>query len=414
MWHLAGIASRIAQRLGLHRDGEKLGLLPFDTEVRRRLWWQIMMNEGYSQKLAGTGTASSILMGDVKMPMNINDSDLFKGMTEVPKEHEGATEMMFFLIRTHVGMFLQRSASAHTNFDGIWHRMSASIVALDVKDKEIDELEKIFERRFLQYCDPAITWHFMCIQLGKTVVMMMRFLAHSAEYRRGNITQAQKDDSFNLALKVISAQNLAYTMKNMQGFMWHVNLHFQWKAFIFLVGELRYRTEGEVVERAWKEVALAYDFHPGFDQELARRALPIAMSNLTLKAWNAFTSTRGVPDSGEPYFIQLMRHRDSKSTSKEPSELPQYDLAQLKPDTDATTTSPNTDPTESNSPQILNWKSPAMIGDLDISTATLQSSFLEDPQNFDWSTWDSLVADFRMDQDDPIDTGLSTFNFDLH
>jgi hypothetical protein len=38
MWVLAGVASRLAQSLGLHRDGSTLGLSPFDTEMRRRLW----------------------------------------------------------------------------------------------------------------------------------------------------------------------------------------------------------------------------------------------------------------------------------------------------------------------------------------------------------------------------------------
>jgi hypothetical protein len=39
VWSLTGLALRIAQSLGLHRDGTKFGLSPFDTEMRRRLWW---------------------------------------------------------------------------------------------------------------------------------------------------------------------------------------------------------------------------------------------------------------------------------------------------------------------------------------------------------------------------------------
>ena len=29
--------------MGLHRDGSKLGLKPYDTEMRRRCWWQIVV-----------------------------------------------------------------------------------------------------------------------------------------------------------------------------------------------------------------------------------------------------------------------------------------------------------------------------------------------------------------------------------
>jgi hypothetical protein len=41
IWTLTGLAVRIAQTLGIHRDGSHFGLLPFEIEMRRRLWWQV-------------------------------------------------------------------------------------------------------------------------------------------------------------------------------------------------------------------------------------------------------------------------------------------------------------------------------------------------------------------------------------
>jgi hypothetical protein len=221
IWILSGISQRIGQRIGLHRDGKKLGLPPFEVEMRRRLWWSVMMLEGYSQKLAGTGTTATLLMGDVEMPSNVNDSDLFPGMKETPKEHNGGTEMMFFLIRCHVGQFLKRSADSDTTFDGVWNRLTSSSVKAAIKDKAIDELDAFFEHKFMQYCDPSVTWHLMCRQLGSAIVFMMRFMAHSGEYHKGNLTQHEKDTLFDLAFQVAVCQNLAYTMREMQGFMWH-------------------------------------------------------------------------------------------------------------------------------------------------------------------------------------------------
>lgn len=54
-WILTGIAVRLGQRMGLHRDGEALGLNPFDVEVRRRLFWQLLPLDGMSGQLSGTG-----------------------------------------------------------------------------------------------------------------------------------------------------------------------------------------------------------------------------------------------------------------------------------------------------------------------------------------------------------------------
>jgi hypothetical protein len=43
-WKLTGLATRLGYSLGLHREGD-FGLSIFDTEIRRRLWWQITVLE---------------------------------------------------------------------------------------------------------------------------------------------------------------------------------------------------------------------------------------------------------------------------------------------------------------------------------------------------------------------------------
>ncbi|KAL6404562.1 C6 transcription factor [Ilyonectria robusta] len=40
-WNLSGLAVRLAQNFGLHREGSLFGLSKFKMEMRRRLWWQI-------------------------------------------------------------------------------------------------------------------------------------------------------------------------------------------------------------------------------------------------------------------------------------------------------------------------------------------------------------------------------------
>lgn len=40
-WKLSGLAIRLAQNFGLHREDSFIGLTTFETEMRRRLWWQL-------------------------------------------------------------------------------------------------------------------------------------------------------------------------------------------------------------------------------------------------------------------------------------------------------------------------------------------------------------------------------------
>lgn len=53
VWTLTGVAVRIAQRLGIHTDIASSRLSPFDAEMRRRTWWQIVFLDGHASKLAG-------------------------------------------------------------------------------------------------------------------------------------------------------------------------------------------------------------------------------------------------------------------------------------------------------------------------------------------------------------------------
>jgi hypothetical protein len=348
------------------------------------------------------------------MPSNVNDSDLFVGMKDPPTEHEGPSEMMFFLIRCHVGEFLKRSADTHTTFDGFWNRLTASAMHLKIKDKAIDDLETLFERKFLRYCDHSIPWHLMCSQLGKSIIFMMRFMAHSTEYYNVGMPQSEKDTLFDLALQVIASQNLAYTMKEMQGFMWHVNLHFQWKAFVYVISELRYRFEGPAIEKAWAEVEKSYDFHPSFDKELSVRALPIAVSNLTLKAWEAYIAKREIPPLGEPYFIQVIRHRQSRTKASKA-------MAQLSAETDAempvetfqngsglvnSDDMLNTDPLQTSEWNVADYS--ASVG---MTSSLAETVPLDHPERLNWATWDSLLVDFQTTANDEMPIDLSAFDF---
>lgn len=43
LWTLTGLVVRIAQTVGIHRDGSHFNLSPFEIEMRRRLWWQVLI-----------------------------------------------------------------------------------------------------------------------------------------------------------------------------------------------------------------------------------------------------------------------------------------------------------------------------------------------------------------------------------
>jgi hypothetical protein len=406
IWVLTGVAVRIGQRIGLHRDPATLGLDPFSCEIRRRVWWQILMQDGFAEKLAGAG-GSIMLMAEVKRPSNLNDSDIFVGMEMLPKEHEGATEMMFFLIRCHVGEFLKGFANKKSNFDGAWNKLSTTAAGLAVKDKAIDELEALYERKYLRYCDHSVPWHCMCSYLVKAILAMLRFVIHNPEHHGGSratISEEDKDKLFHLSVQIVSYQNVCYTTKEMQGYLWHVSSHFQWKGFLYMVSELRERTQGEEVDHAWKQVQLVYDVHPNFGVDLSRRALSIAVGKFTLKAWEAYIAARGIPEGGEPIYIKILRARGAKrsttpSRSQHAQNMPSESLTRLDNDHVAQPQSFVADPAYSstyiNVDALSNLQWDAGFAESLDPMATIPELPPLDADQLNWGVWDTLLADFE-------------------
>jgi hypothetical protein len=356
------------------------------------------MMDGFAQKLAGIG--GQVFVGDTKLPLNLNDSDFFSEMTEAPKEHDRATEMMFFLMRGSMASILTRFAlNPDGNFDGVWNKLTSSAVPVSTKDKALDELEELMQRRFLQYCDRSVPWQAMCLGVGRAGMLMMRFMAHNPEQYVGtkvNMPQSEKDSLFDIALEVISQQNSAYVSKDLQRFAWHINMHFQWKAFIYLVSELRTRNDDKTDE-AWKQVQLAYENHPTFTKEFSRRALPVAIGNVTLRAWDAHIAARGVPSGGEPNFIQMLRAQRTRHqprtaapvpVDQEPAMFQQPNLMRSGNDD-----VPNSGFNANDPLQSFQWDTDLAMS-LENST-TVDFPPVDDAAQMGWSTWNNLLLDFQ-------------------
>lgn len=72
LWTLTGLVVRIAQTLGIHRDGSHFGLSPFEVEMRRRLWWQVCVLDARSSEDHGCDPTIVEAQFDAKMVRTAN------------------------------------------------------------------------------------------------------------------------------------------------------------------------------------------------------------------------------------------------------------------------------------------------------------------------------------------------------
>ncbi|KAK5998337.1 Aurofusarin cluster transcription factor aurR2 [Cladobotryum mycophilum] len=323
---LTGIAVRIAQRMGLHRDPGGYGLAPFEIEQRRRLWWTLV---GYDRRIGEmTGSTVTALSsgGDCKLPLNVNDSDLHMDGKEAPTPHTGPTEMLFALSRIELSMAVSSNSnrdSARINPEKVASspqagRSPGPTIRLAGQESPAYTLEGFcahIEGTYLAHCDPKIPLHFFTLTMTRQALCKMRIInflvrLHSADSIP--MKDVERDNHFHQAIEMIEYDNIVQSHDSVRQFKWYSMHHFPFPAYMFLVQELRQRSSGTNVERAWEAITINHDLR-GLINNL-HNPMHTAFGSLFVKSWTAFEEAqRNVgKEMTTPYFISVLRERMEK------------------------------------------------------------------------------------------------------
>ncbi|KAJ5692259.1 hypothetical protein N7462_001682 [Penicillium macrosclerotiorum] len=380
IWTLSGTAVRIAQRIGIHRDGSGYGLSVFETEMRRRIWVQLMILDATSAQSCGMAAGPLPINADTKPPMNVNDSDLDPRMTELACEKDGPTEMFFCLARSEFGKWLRRWSQVSGSWQSSWAFLSSPSMALSEKDKAIDDLEGIMDQKFLKYCDISIPVHLATFLMARSAIAYTRLMAHHPrQYQEPNarIPQPEKDIIFESCFKMVEYTSCAQKNPEVRRFSWHMVNHMPWDAMIFMLSEMRHRLDREEKEKAWHMIGKIYARHLRQLDKHSRMPLHTAFQNLIVKAWKAY-----IEDCN-----------DQGQTPTECPELVANLLVDSKGYTEAQPPEENTRISEQDTTPL-----PVQLG-LDSSTTSLDLAaeridFLLDSPMV-WSEWDALMNQFQ-------------------
>ncbi|PTB61866.1 hypothetical protein BBK36DRAFT_1190142 [Trichoderma citrinoviride] len=286
------VAMRIAHKLGLHRAAEDPRIPFFDQEMQVRLWWYI---RGLNSRVRrGMGLLSTIDdLGDVRLPMNINDADLHPLMEKPPAvQHTAATEMVYCLMKYDLWNFVRKSSSFT---DGIDPRekaaqliTSTSAESMAKKKQVVAEVDRMLQEKYLAHLDPSIPLHQLSAALAGLTVHNQRFLMfHPRHQPKGGrcMSQADQDLVFESSVKLMELNCGVHNTNFSTNLVDHMVCRTQADALVYMVSELRQRTSGALVETAWTLVEEVYGHQslmPPCNAEFFA-----ALADLVLQAWEA-------------------------------------------------------------------------------------------------------------------------------
>ncbi|KAI2465686.1 fungal-specific transcription factor domain-containing protein [Annulohypoxylon bovei var. microspora] len=310
-WILNGVIIRIAQKMGLHRDGEFLGLSPFDTEMRRRIWWRILLLDAMYALMSGLGHSLLPRSWDTKPPLNINDSDLYPTMTTI-QARDTPTDMIFCMICTEIAAVMVDTPEIHLVI--LQNEMGLETFEpdkIEKASKRIDQLDRHMSDILAKYSDLSMgPVHVLAMVCKRTMIDKLRELVCPMvkQPEWGTEIRSPKDYLFKMSVSA-GEQNLKmYELSpTSRVFLWFLMSHFQIELFIYMVGQLRWRTTGQLVERAWGSIELVYRFHTELYDFSSKAHLAAAI--FTIRAWRvrvrALQETTGSIPETPTYVMKL-------------------------------------------------------------------------------------------------------------
>lgn len=346
-WILSGILIRMAQKLGLHRDGETLNFTPFEAEMRRRLWWQILMSDTKHAIASGFHAPMLTWSWDTRLPHNVNDADLYPNFPGAIQPRDGPTEMAFFLVLCELFRFVvenrihdlatlslgaQAAGKMAKNVNGVSQSNGTPMACTTPKD-----MAQMLDAKLLEiedrYVDPSVSplhkvaSRFRNVLTGELLSLLTPI--HELPEWGTEIFNAE-DNVFRIALIHFERHLDLYEEIKDTSFVWFFKLHFEPDGILFIASQLQERPLGTLVDRSWTLIDRVYTHHTELWDMTRKRNVTLGSS--ILRAWRG--RERGLGQLGLPYDVpSVVSGLKSTVPQNNPSPAPVIE-AIAKPDPD--------------------------------------------------------------------------------
>lgn len=326
LWTLTGVALRIAEGMVLHRDGSFLRLSPFETEIRRRIWWQLKILNRDSAELSGTDKFGKFDTDPriPQLPSNINDDELYPALSSPPATTDRATDMVFcalrFELRSYWTTGTVKQRLRRQGKDDCLSDSCDSSSAMTERDEAIDDFERFLETKYVRYCDPSQPIQLMATLAARAAVSTARLITHHPR-RWGSeeqIPDSERRYVWNLSIKGLKQYNMIHSSRELERFSWHAAFYFRWQIFIHILDTLKVNPLVQEAVQVWLLIDEVYETNQDFVTN-TKKALYVAVGNLCLKAYNAREAAlakEGKPIPPTPSYIRTFRKQREAANAR--------------------------------------------------------------------------------------------------
>ena len=319
VWCFTGLLMRISDAMGLRVDGTLLGLSPFETEIRRRIWWQLKSHDARAAELAGQAKFLDFKLDNSTphLPVNVNEADLSPTMKKAAVGSDGLTEMIWIMFRAELGEFASKVKSRMEQLtkSRLTQESFGDMQDLALKDKLSEEAVNRIEMKYMRFCNPTIPLQFMCLLGGRIAINVIKLMSHHPRRwaRLTHVPDSERKLVWDASIQLADLYHMQQTTSQIHQFAWAVPYYIQWHSIIHILDTLRAEPFHAEAKRGWQLIDATYANNL---EMLLRvdRPIYVAVGNLCLKTFDACVAkgTRSLHDTP----VYIMRLREQRETAR--------------------------------------------------------------------------------------------------
>ena len=246
VWMMTGLLVRMAQYLGLQRDGSRFAhLSPFEIEMRRRTWWTVCMLDARAAQDQGTDLTITSGSFDTRIPLNINDADIHVESKQTPIERHGVTDSTFpRIIAEMTNIQIQMTAGINDGVEG-----------LEDQHRRLNQIYENLQLQYLQYStQSADTVYWIAVAVARITMgkmMLLTFLPVLSPSPDTYLSDELRCKLFISAMEIAEYNHELNAKQTCRQWRWAYQTYTHWYAIVYLLIEVSQRSWSCLVERAW-------------------------------------------------------------------------------------------------------------------------------------------------------------------
>jgi hypothetical protein len=244
---MTGLVIRMAQALGLHRDGANFEkLTPYEIEMRRRVWLSLCMLDVRASEDQGMEYTIALGSFDTKLPLNINDEDIEPNTAQMPTEREGITDMTFPLVSAEI-METSKQMMTKGAKDGL--------LSIEEQSRLLNEMYQSLDRRYLQYSvESGNIAYWVIVTVTRLVMAKMTLFVYLPllfSSPNENFSDKIRAKLLVAAIEVAEYNHALNAEHAARHWRWIYQTYTHWHSIVYILIEISRRPWSPIVERAW-------------------------------------------------------------------------------------------------------------------------------------------------------------------